>query len=99
MRLYKLCSGARQQQQWTAERAGMWSPYYVDRLLPQLSNWLPGPTSLPRGWLHLTLEQCDCLFVTALGGGNGGGYSFVLYYLPTPCVAVLGVVLGFWRPC
>lgn len=41
---------AEQQQQWTAERAGMWSPHYVDRLLAQPSNWLQEPASVPQAF-------------------------------------------------
>lgn len=54
----------------------MWSPHYVDRLLPQPSNWLPGPASAPRGFTSVYW-----LCVTALRGENRGSSSFAFYYL------------------
>ncbi len=38
----------------------MWSPHYVDRLLPQPSNWLPGPASVPRGFTSLLSNMIVC---------------------------------------
>lgn len=50
---HKLCNGAQQQQQRTAERAALWFPLYMDMLLPQLSNWLPGRAAAPQGFTSL----------------------------------------------
>lgn len=88
-----------QQWQWAAERAGMWSLHYVDRLRPQLSNWLPGLYQSHKGSPHCWAKW---LFVCDSIQRRKQRYSFALYNLlrgDSLLVLLCRSCSGFWRPC
>lgn len=90
---------------WTAETAGMWSFHYVDRLLTQPSNWLPGPAPVPQGFISLIGNRGFSFFFFCCNTNREEEtiLVLVLHFIISSRVlhslfCYVGVVQGFWRP-